>query len=107
MGSWDVDHLVQDFSHPPVRHFNDSRDPSPAVPYPRDPGHAGHAGHAQNVTHFWGFGKWRVTPIAGWFINGKSIYKWMMTGGTPILGNHQCDGMQLCVYEVRKIQRGS
>ena len=27
------------------------------------------------------------TPIAGWFIMGTPIYKWMMTGGTPILGH--------------------
>ena len=28
------------------------------------------------------------TPIAGWFLLGKILVKWMMTGGTPILGNH-------------------
>jgi hypothetical protein len=30
----------------------------------------------------------KIASIAGWFISmGKSIYKWMRTGGTPILGN--------------------
>ena len=28
------------------------------------------------------------TPIAGWFISWKIPLKWMMTGGTPISGNH-------------------
>ena len=34
---------------------------------------------------------WQLgTPIAGWFISWKiPIYRWMMTGGSPILGNHQ------------------
>ena len=27
------------------------------------------------------------TPIAGWVISRKIPLKWMMTGGTPILGN--------------------
>ena len=27
------------------------------------------------------------TPIAGWFILENPIYRWMITGGTPILGN--------------------
>ena len=34
----------------------------------------------------------RCTPTAGWLINvdnGKSIYKWMMTRGIPISGNHR------------------
>jgi hypothetical protein len=33
---------------------------------------------------FGGLLKWGGTPIAGLF-HGKSIYKWMMTGGSPIL----------------------
>jgi hypothetical protein len=29
-------------------------------------------------------------PIAGWFISGKiHENQWMMTGGSPISGNHQ------------------
>ena len=28
------------------------------------------------------------TPIAGWFLLGKIRWKWMMTWGTPISGNH-------------------
>ena len=38
------------------------------------------------------------TPIAGWFIRENPIYKWMMTGGTPISGNlhiAEDDHMQL------------
>ena len=28
-------------------------------------------------------------PKNGWFLLGKIHLKWMMTGGAPILGNHQ------------------
>ena len=36
----------------------------------------------------WGFPSMGVPPIAGWFISWKkNPLKWMMTGGTPILGN--------------------
>ena len=32
------------------------------------------------------------TPTAGWFIGKNPISKWMMTGGTPFLGNlHMID----------------
>jgi len=31
-----------------------------------------------------GFHKWEYPKINGY---GKTIYKWMMTGGTPISGN--------------------
>ena len=30
------------------------------------------------------------TPKAGWFLLGKFPFKWMRTGGTPILRNPQC-----------------
>ena len=38
---------------------------------------------------FWGFPKMGNPQFAGWFImeNRTKFYKWMMTGGTPILGN--------------------
>ena len=43
----------------------------------------------------WGFpARHGGTPIAGrkgWFIVENPIYKWMMTGSTPILGNHHAD----------------
>ena len=34
-----------------------------------------------------GFHSHGGTPIAGWLIWENNILKWMMTGGTPILGN--------------------
>ena len=38
-------------------------------------------------TQMWRFPEMEVPPIAGWFVIKKTIYEWMMTGGTPILGN--------------------
>ena len=36
-----------------------------------------------------------ILQLAGWLISmGKSIYKWMITRGSPILGSHQM-GMEL------------
>ena len=44
----------------------------------------------QGTWNIWGF-PWMGIPQNGWFTMGKSIYKWMMTGGTGIpvliLGN--------------------
>ena len=38
----------------------------------------------------WGFSINGGIPIAGWFISGKiHENQWMMTGGSPISGNHQ------------------
>ena len=38
---------------------------------------------------------WGILQLAGWLISmGKSIYKWMITRGSPILGSHQM-GMEL------------
>jgi len=35
-----------------------------------------------------GFHQWGYPKLAGWVISWKiPIYKWMMTGGTPISGN--------------------
>ena len=36
-------------------------------------------------------------PTAGWFIRENPISKWMMTGGTPIYGNHQVTAFQALV----------
>ena len=35
----------------------------------------------------WGVQKWWY-PKNRWFVRENSIYEWMMTRGTPILGNH-------------------
>ena len=44
--------------------------------------------HTLSIIHSsWEFPKMGI-PNNGWFTRDKSIYKWMMTGGTPILGNH-------------------
>jgi hypothetical protein len=43
------------------------------------------AAGAQLLQHYWGFPSLGVTSKAGWLISmGKSIYKWMMTGGTKM-----------------------
>ena len=33
------------------------------------------------------FKRLKGVPNNGWFMLGKTLLKWMMTGGTPILGN--------------------
>ena len=43
------------------------------------------------------FLKWGFPPIAGWFIREYSNLKWMMTGGTPISGNHHIMTIQCTV----------
>ena len=35
------------------------------------------------------YGLYMVSTSNGIVYNGKSIYKWMMNGGTSISGNHQ------------------
>jgi hypothetical protein len=54
-------------------------------------------------------------PIAGWFISWKILFKWMMTGGTPISGNpHIWDNTGILIYgtirefkqEFRATERG-
>ena len=40
------------------------------------------------------------TPIAGCFMMDNPIYKWMMTGGTPISGNLQLYLREFFNYEV-------
>ena len=44
--------------------------------------------HGYLITVFGGVHKWGY-PTNGWFFVGNRIWKWMMTGGTPILGNAQ------------------
>ena len=54
-----------------------------------------------------GFPKMGGTPIAGWFTKENPIKKWMMTGGTPILGNphtiwytaNECPKTEIIVME--------
>jgi len=42
------------------------------------------------------------TPIAGWFAVENPIYKWMITGGTPILGNPNICGNSLFTLRQHK-----
>ena len=39
------------------------------------------------------------TPVAGWFLLGKILLKWMITRGTPILGNHHIN-KQIYIYRL-------
>ena len=39
------------------------------------------------------------TPIAGWFIMG-TLLKWMMTGGTPILGKPPYDDICMRIIHI-------
>ena len=42
-----------------------------------------------------------VVPNSGWFIRENPIYKWMMTGGTPIYGHLRMEtGLWLMVPDV-------
>ena len=35
-----------------------------------------------------------MVPSNGWFTRENPIWKWMMTGGTPISGNHHMNGFR-------------
>ena len=43
--------------------------------------------HQRHGWRYGGFHSHGGTPIAGWFVMEKIPMKWMMTRGTPILGN--------------------
>ena len=40
-----------------------------------------------STQHYGDFHSHGGTPMAGWFLLGKSPLKWMITGGTPLSGN--------------------
>ena len=42
-------------------------------------------GNIMGLGSFGGFHSHGATPIASWFLLGKTLLKWMITGGTPIL----------------------
>ena len=44
--------------------------------------------HGLSLSMIWGVSINGRSPIAGWFLLGTIPLRWMMTGGTPILGNH-------------------
>ena len=46
----------------------------------------------------WGFPKMGVSQKCMVY-KGKSIYKWMMTGGTPILGNLHVGMFMLITFD--------
>jgi hypothetical protein len=53
------------------------------------------------LRRFGGFHKYGY-PNSWMVHNGKSIYKWMINGGTPILGNHHmADRMSECISDIK------
>ena len=43
------------------------------------------------------------TPIAGWFMRENTMYKWMITRGTPISGNHIVVGVKNSSHQSSKL----